>query len=233
MSVITCPICGGTMIKSDGGKNNYCSKCRTRILVPSNTKWCPKCQRHRMKLSNDFTQWTCDNCDNSVTADYSVVHGVKIIMTDEQSNQVGACLGLSTTLNPYNDEQRLGEYYYTQGAYGIESQKFTNAEFDKEMIAQTNSYNNEDYAKQRYLHDLLYRKLDKYAWDNNAEDGPWDGQTTLHYYIFYNIKDCAFEVTPGTNCKRQDVYFSDGEIAEHAIKDVIEPFMEEHPEFIW
>lgn len=84
------------------------------------------------------------------------------------------------------------------------------------------------------LHQQLYRKLLKYAWDNEAEDFECDDYKD-HFYIYL---DChvSNKLTIGRNtyCKNQGtVYFSKLEIAKQAIKDVIKPFIKEHPEFVW
>lgn len=39
--------------------------------------------------------------------------------------------------------------------------------------------------------------------------------------------------TGGIQYKAQEVYFSSGEGAERAIKEVVEPFVKEHPKFKW
>ena len=105
---------------------------------------------------------------------------------------------------------------------------------DKYRLNNVNSFNDKDFANQVYLHELLNRKLLKYAWDSEGEDCLWDedGQTP-HYCIYFDIKKDHFAVGANHYCRSQNIYFSSGEVAKQAIKDVIKPFMEEHPDFVW
>lgn len=72
----------------------------------------------------------------------------------------------------------------------------------------------------------------KYAYDNNAKDCEWNNKS-LYHDIFFDTQDYTFKVDVNIYGKSQNIYFSKREVAEQAIKDVIEPFMKEHPEFIW
>lgn len=87
---------------------------------------------------------------------------------------------------------------------------------------------------QVYLHELLNRKLLKYAYDNNAEDCEWDWNGKQHYYIFFDYSESVFTIARTTICKNQGVInFSKEEVARQAIEDVLKPFIKEHPEFVW
>lgn len=48
-----------------------------------------------------------------------------------------------------------------------------------------------------------------------------------------NIVSHIFTVLVQYQTKCADIYFSKEQVAQEAIKDVIEPFMEEHPDFVW
>ena len=104
--------------------------------------------------------------------------------------------------------------------------------WDTQRYDYANYFNDESFAKQVALHQLLYRKLLKFAWDNEAEDVEWDGKNE-HYSICYDYHMHYFLVTMTYNVKSTDVFFSKKDIAQRAIKEVIEPFMKEHPEFVW
>lgn len=139
--------------------------------------------------------------------------------------------------NPFNNELNYREYYYTISSTDdiivrdIKSNGID--ESDERSIINANSFNDKDFAKQVYLHELLNRKLLKYAWDNNAEDCEWNGEN-LHYYIFLDTLSNKFRVEDYFNAKTlSTIHFSNEKIAEQAIKDIIEPFMAEHPEFVW
>lgn len=96
-----------------------------------------------------------------------------------------------------------------------------------------NYFNDKAFANQVALHQLLYRKLLKYAYDNEFEDEEWDG-TKMHAYIIYNFTRKDYDIRwtrdekePGT------VYFKTPTRATAALNEVVMPFVKEHPEFVW
>lgn len=140
--------------------------------------------------------------------------------------------------NPFNSELNYRECYYTISSTDdiivrdIKSNGID--ESDERSIINANSFNDKDFAKQVYLHELINRKLLKYAWDNKAEDYEWDetGENP-HYYIYFDITKDHFVVGEHHFCHNQNIYFSSEKVANQAIQDVIEPFIAEHSEFVW
>lgn len=139
--------------------------------------------------------------------------------------------------NPFNSELNYRDYrecyYMISPADGIISQDIID-ESDEKNIINANSFNDKDFANQVYLHELLNRKLLKYAYDHEAEDYEWDkAGVNPHYFIYFDSTRDHFIVGDNHYCHSQNIYFSVKKIAEQAIQDIIEPFMKEHPEFIW
>lgn len=97
-----------------------------------------------------------------------------------------------------------------------------------------NYFNDEKFANQVALHQLLYRKLLKFAYDNKVIDtGEWNGENE-HWYILYDSEEKDFLMDSNNRFKIQGaVYFSSQEGAERAVYEVVEPFVKEHPEFVW
>lgn len=168
---------------------------------------------------------------------YIVINGKKTELTEEQLIQ----LGIKTEKkrnnpikrkNPFNSELKDGDvYFFINIDEGFKS-SFYDHITDDERIDTANSFNDKDFANQVYLHELLNRKLLKYAYDNEAEDCEWDNVKD-HYRNgknsdndFVVLKDIMYK-TLGS------VYFSTETVALQAIKDVIEPFVKEHPDFVW
>lgn len=134
--------------------------------------------------------------------------------------------------NPFNDRPKVNDSFYYISCDGVRLDD--DDDFNDDMITTANSFNDEDFANQVYLHELLNRKLLKYAYDNVAEDCEWDKDgANSHYYIYFDSKKGHFVVETNLYCHSQNIYFSSMNIAKQAIKDVVEPFMEEHPEFVW
>lgn len=164
---------------------------------------------------------------------YIVINGKRVELTDEQVEAISAEI-VEMKINPFN-RMRLGSYYYVPHYDGT-ARTFTedNGMTDTFMHLNSNYINDWAFAKQVALHQLLYRKLLKYAYDNGCEDtAEWDCRNR-HYHIIYRFDSKDFDFDGNDTFKRQGtVYFSSEEGALQAISEVIKPFMKEHPEFIW
>ena len=162
---------------------------------------------------------------------YIVINGKKAELTKEQLEKLGIKPERNNPFDRVNNEE---DYFVVREDGGIADPKLEMFDsYDNWHYNNVAYFNDEEFAKQISLKWLLNRKLEKYAWDNDAEDGAW-GNENEHYSILYTPKDGDFFVGSSTWIKQPfAVYFSKGETAENAIKDVIEPFMEEHPEFRW
>ena len=160
---------------------------------------------------------------------YIVIGGKKAELTEEQLKALGI---EPKRKNPF-DRVGLGERFFIISSFnGVSDYKDTDSEEDNIFHENANYFNDEDFANQVLLHELLNRKLLKYAYDNEAEDCEWDGAET-HYYIYYEAVSHEFNITETYAIRYNNIYFSKQEIAKQAIEDVIRPFMAEHPEFIW
>lgn len=136
--------------------------------------------------------------------------------------------------NPFNSELKEEDSYFIIDDEGVKS-SFYDPITDEHRLNNVNSFNDKAFANQIYLHELLNRKLLKYAYDNEAEDRSWNG-INLHYYIIYDNR-CPTNRYFVTYCdylkENSTAYFSKKGVAVKAIEDVIKPFMKEHPEFVW
>ena len=158
------------------------------------------------------------------------IDGKEIQLTDEQLKM----LGIATRNNPFDRTSNpCGEYFYTDafGSVGVGSEEYSDVW--KQLGNAANYFNDKNFANQVALHQLLYRKLLKYAYDNECEDtAEWDG-TNLHWAIRYDYACGTFTTDYQNTYGAQEVYFYSEKDAERAIEEVVEPFMEEHPEFVW
>lgn len=156
------------------------------------------------------------------------IDGKEVQLTDEQLK----LLGLEVQKNPFERVEKYTEYYCIKETGEIHTYYDDEDSFDNILYAESNYFNDKDFAKQLALHQLLYRKLLKFAYENECEDVEWDAEHT-HWYIYYNIDIDKFDIDQNTICKQQGVYFSTSRGAERAIEEVIKPFIKEHPEFVW
>lgn len=160
---------------------------------------------------------------------YLVLNGKRIDLTEEQLK----ALGIVTKKNPFERVTTKTEpYYYIDALDCIQTVVDNKEEDDNTSFEIGNYFNDEAMAQQVRLHQLLYRKLLKFSYDNGFEDIEWNNLND-HWYIFYNYAGCCFDCRRNDGCKSQNVYFSSEEAAERAIKEVVRPFMKEHPEFVW
>lgn len=161
---------------------------------------------------------------------YIVLNGKKAELTEEQLKQLGIEVKVKKeTLFTRHSNELYWSINATNGVVGLHDY---NVDFDNALYDNVNYFNDYKFAKQVALHQLLYRKLLKYAYDNGAEDCDWNNNNT-HYYIFFDSKNCNFKIDLNTQIRSQNIYFSKSEVARQAIEDVIKPFMKEYPEFIW
>ena len=164
---------------------------------------------------------------------YIVINGKKAELTEEQLKAFSIEVKKKRN-NPFNSELKFGEKYYsTHIVDGIFSTSFE-GEFDKDYIAAANSFNDKDFANQVYLHELLNRKLLKYAYENDAIATDWTDSDSRKYFISKNTDSNSLFIDWNYTFKQSCVvYFKNGGAANLALEDVIKPFMKEHPEFVW
>lgn len=158
------------------------------------------------------------------------IDGKEVRLTDEQLKM----LGIATRNNPFDRTSNpCGEYFYTDafGSVGVGSEEYSDVW--KQLGNDANYFNDKSFANQVALHQLLYRKLLKFAYDNGFEDtAEWDG-SNKHWAVRYNYAGGARTAYYQSSRGAQEVYFSSEDATKRAIKEVVEPFMKEHPEFVW
>lgn len=176
--------------------------------------------------------------DDTNMDNYIMINGTKIELTEEQIKQISdiasTCASEYKNENesPFNDRPKVNDSFYYITSDGVK--KDIKDEYNAKMITVANSFNDEAFANQVMLHQQLYRKLLKYAYDNNAEDREWDkANVNSHYFIYFDSTKSHFIVGDNHYCHSQSIYFSSENVAKQAIQDVVEPFLAEHPEFIW
>lgn len=225
-NIKNCPICGKQSLSAS---NSYCrdhtnSDDTDKYHVDyndviSNT---PNKDYFDKKVEEALKENTMDN--------YIVINGKKLELTEEQLKQLG--IEDKKRNNPF--ERRLGNNYYVVAeAGGIGCDLDESFDCDNDFYENVNYFNDKTFANLIYLHELLNRKLLKYAWDNNAEDREWDCENLHYHIIFSNRIDKFFVGYDDSNKYSNIVYFSKKGVAEQAIEDVVKPFIKEHTEFVW
>ena len=160
---------------------------------------------------------------------YIVINGKRVELTDEQVK----ALGIETRKNPFERVEQFSKYYRIADYSAVDDYVENNDSTDQHLYASINYFNDKEFAQQVALHQLLYRKLLKFAYDNECEDtAEWNG-TNMHWFIRWSCDTGNFIIFNEYCYKGQEVYFSSDEAAKRAGREVVEPFMKEHPEFVW
>lgn len=158
------------------------------------------------------------------------IDGKEVQLTKEQLRILGITIESEKT--PF-ERVATGDVYYYITEYGeVDDYKEEQDCSDQNLYDEVNYFNDNSVARQVALHQLLYRKLLKFAYKNECEDVAWNGERT-HWYIYYDVDSDKFDIATNAVWKQQGVYFSTRRGAERAIEEVVIPFMEEHPEFVW
>lgn len=165
-----------------------------------------------------------------MSENYIVINGKKMDLTEEQLKQ----LGIKVRNNPFERIVK-GERYFYINVHGAVHQHYdAKYPYEEKMYDIVNYFADENFAHQVALHQLLYRKLLKFAYEQGYEDVAEWNCDNLHYRIHYTYADNKFDVANNDIYKNQcAVYFVTPDGAFCAIKEVVEPFVKEHPEFVW
>jgi hypothetical protein len=158
---------------------------------------------------------------------YICIGGNKVELTEEQIKQ----LGFEVKKKSPFERRRYGEIYYY-----ILSDGSVYPQCDEDTFSDNKSYNTANYCadntimEQRSLHETLNRLLWRYSMEHNGDK--IDIVNEDAYSIYYHAEKFAtkrvrYHSDFGT------VLFSTMGVARSAIKDVVHPFMKEHPEFKW
>ena len=158
---------------------------------------------------------------------YAVINGKRIELTDEQIKTLGI-----ERKNPFERATAHNEYYYITAENQVDTYIDIRDAVDDRLYSVCNYFNEKKFANQVALHQLLYRKLLKFSYDNDCEDKEWNG-TNDHWLILYYPLNDDFVIANVQCVKEYTVYFSTEEGASRAINEVVRPFMKEHPNFVW
>lgn len=166
----------------------------------------------------------------NMSENYIVINGKKAELTDEQMKALGIA---HKRKNPFERVAVDDMYYFISHFGSVDGYRQAHDIEDDLLFNDFNYFNDDQFAYQVALHQLLYRKLLKFAYDNECEDtSEWDTYNK-HWTIYYDCDDDKFVSDSWDTFKFAYVYFNSEDAADRAIKEVIEPFMEEHPEFKW
>lgn len=160
------------------------------------------------------------------------IDGKEVQLTNEQLKVLGIEIE-EKRKNPFLRVVADDIYYFIRHSGDVNVYRQANDCIDDALFNNSNYFNDEQFAKQVALHQLLYRKLLKFAYDNECEDtAEWNG-SAVHWTFYYSYDISKYTVAGYSLHKFACMWFSSKDGAERVIKEMVEPFMKEHPEFVW
>ena len=96
---------------------------------------------------------------------YAVINGERVELTDEQVKALGI-----KRKNPFKRVNEDEKYYFIESSGDVSSFLYAKDCTDRMLFDAVNYFNDEAFANQVALHQSLYRKLLKFAYDNGCED---------------------------------------------------------------
>ncbi len=151
-----------------------------------------------------------------MSENYIVINGKRAELTEAQLKQLGIEVPKA---NPF--ERSHGNYYFITSYGNINEATEKNSGSDSLRHEAANYCTDKAIMEQRALYETLHRLLWRYAMENGGEG---------NYEICHNGNEFLVK---NTIYKYFGQTFSTYKIAQSAIKEIVEPFMKEHPEFKW
>lgn len=161
---------------------------------------------------------------------YIVINGRKAELTEEQLK----ALGLEReTKSPFKRLRQDGEIYYYIDEYGdIDFAEEHHNMPDDDFYKVANYCTDSEILQQQAYRETLNRLLWRYSMEHNGNEIDWNDINQAKWCVFFNHKHNGFEPFEDKSFEHWgSVYFLTNSIARHAIREVIKPFMAEHPDF--
>jgi hypothetical protein len=126
-------------------------------------------------------------------------------------------------INPWERADLGNDYYYISRHIDIEQVIEMNGSFDKKCYEQANYFTCKELAEQIAFEQSLYRKLQRFADENNERDIDWGGNCEYLYRICFNHDKKDFNLDHNFTYQTfGTVYFTSRTIAQKAI-DTFKP----------
>lgn len=124
---------------------------------------------------------------------------------------------IKETKNPY-ERVNNDERYYFVSERGVENFKEFTECSDNELFNSSNYFNNKNYAEYVAFKETLMRRMDKFAWENNAKVIDWNDSCSEKYYIVFSNKHSELIIDWDFSLQSNNIYFTSKEIAKMALE---------------
>ena len=160
-----------------------------------------------------------------MTEKYIVINGKRAELTEEQLRQLGIKVPKT---NPFTKSHKGKQYWRICTDGNVRDFTDNNDIVANDLYLVANYCTDKAIMEQRALHETLNRLLWRYSMEHEGDITIENLKYTVRYHA--NERWSVGSITPvhfGT------VFFASREIAQNAIKEIIEPFMAAHPDFKW
>ena len=165
---------------------------------------------------------------------YICIDGVKVLLNDSQISELRAILEKrETKKSPLFERQSHGhKYYYINTSGGIYTSLEAGCGCDLTRHNNANYCTDEELLRQRALEEILARRLWRYSMEHGGDKIDWSNSQQNKFAIFCSGSNGLFYISAHAISQIiNTTYFVDYETAMNAIKEVVEPFMKEYPDF--
>ncbi len=189
---------------------------------------------HREDVLKGFNEiYNKQESEKTQMKNYICINGKQTELTDEQLKQLG--IEVEKKCKTPFDRVGVGDVYsfITGLKEDIVNKTEANDRLDKNFYENYNYFNNEKFANQLRLHELLNRKLLKFSYENGWSDSLWENNNVYKNTIYKDMSSNEYRTYSWCITKEQGTFFISKEIAQRAIDEIVLPFEKEHPEFRW
>ena len=162
---------------------------------------------------------------------YIVLNGKRTELTEEQLKELGIIMEKKS---PFERVKKGGKFFFIDmyGEIQTTSDEYWQADIMRLNVA--NYCTDKELLQQQAYRETLNRLLWRYSMEHGGDKINWNDNNQCKHYISYSYATEGFYTNWHTISRNHAiVYFHTIEIAESAIKVIIEPFLKEHPDFKW
>ena len=162
---------------------------------------------------------------------YLEIDGKRTKLTDEQLKALG--LYEEPKKSPFDRVEKEKSYYLIDNCGCVASIRDYYWGSDKTRHDIANYCTDKEIMQQRALHETLNRLLWRFSMENDGDKIGWN-KSEFKYRIYFDELQKRLVVSDNKHIHFEgSIYFYTEKIAQRAIDEIILPFMDEHPDFIW
>lgn len=165
---------------------------------------------------------------------YIMLEGNKIPLTDEQVKMLkDSKKPEKIEKSPFERVDSNSTYFYIDDC-GIVEEENVNCYLEDQYRHKVANYcTDKSLMIQRALHETLNRLLWRFSMENGEGENLWNCCNT-HYEIYWSYDLASFNISCNVTVKSPtSIYFPTKEIANKAIDEIVIPFMEANPDFVY